>query len=254
MYAADDDNQMRDAVLIIPGGAYFCVCADREGEPVALRFVSMGVNAFVLNYTVADKGHQPQLGLKPLADTSMAMAYIRNNAQRYRINPGRVFAIGFSAGAHLAGSLATLWHLPKLRKMLPDIGEANRPDGVVLCYSVVTMGEKTEVNTRHNIAGEDEELRSLFSLEHRVDSRTPPMYIMHTSTDAGVPAENALLMASACAAAGVKWELHVWSRGEHGIALADETTWRGRDGWRVQEAEEWPKSVFRWMQSQKDTL
>lgn len=104
-YIADVKNPVRDAMLVIPGGGYGCVCSDREGEPIALAFVARGMNAFVLHYTV-----KPPHKYSALAEASLAVAHIKENAEEYSINPERVFVSGFSAGGHLAGSLGTLWH------------------------------------------------------------------------------------------------------------------------------------------------
>ena len=60
----------RPAVLICPGGAYMN-CSDREAEPVALKFASMGYHAFVLRYSVYGEGDDcfPDLS-KPLGAKS----------------------------------------------------------------------------------------------------------------------------------------------------------------------------------------
>ena len=52
-FGNDDRSEKADAMLVIPGGGYGCVCSDREGEPIGLGFMSHGYNAFVLQYNVA---------------------------------------------------------------------------------------------------------------------------------------------------------------------------------------------------------
>ena len=78
---------VKDAILVIPGGGYDCVCYDREGEPIALDFVGRGMAAFVLHYSVREKARFP----RPLIQASKAMKYIKDNSERYIINPERVF-------------------------------------------------------------------------------------------------------------------------------------------------------------------
>ena len=218
VYAADEAYSQRDALLVIPGGAYRGVCADREGEPIALRFLAAGVNAFVLNYTVSSG---ECLDLQPLCDASVAMRYIRENADKYHVNPNRVFAVGFSAGGHLAASLATLWHEPRLQEKLPGMGDMNRPEGAIL----------------------------FFSIEKHVDEKSAPAFFMHTSTDQAVPVENSLVTAKAYAAAKVPHELHIYPEGLHGVALANEVTWQGNPNWLSKGAESWPDEALRWMRS-----
>ena len=119
-YGNDDRSEVADAMLVIPGGGYGAVCADREGEPIALSYLTKGINAFVLHYSVGSEINDP---LDPLTEASLAMLHIRANAQKYNIDPARVFAVGFSAGGHLAGSLGTLWNDAELQAHLPEAGE-----------------------------------------------------------------------------------------------------------------------------------
>ena len=95
VYAINDERLTpRDAVLIIPGGGYSNVALDIDGEKGALAYVSRGVNAFVLNYIELRENDSYPVHLERCA---LAMAYIRNNAEKYNVNPERVFALGFSA-------------------------------------------------------------------------------------------------------------------------------------------------------------
>jgi len=246
VYAADEAYSPRDALLVIPGGAYRGVCADREGEPIALRFLAAGVNAFVLNYTVSSG---ECLDLQPLCDASVAMRYIRENADKYHVNPNRVFAVGFSAGGHLAASLATLWHEKRLQEKLPGMGDMNRPEGAILCYPVLTMNEYTNGATCDSLTGGDKALMEFFSIEKHVDEKSAPAFFMHTSTDQAVPVENSLVTAQAYAAAKVPHELHIYPDGLHGVALANEVTWQGNPNWLSKGAESWPDEALRWMRS-----
>ena len=98
LYLPDDIyGRKKDSILVIPGGGYSCVCSDREGEPVALAFAAKGFNAFVLHYSVGEKALFP----RPLIEASMAIKYIKDNAEKHCGDPERVFVTGFSAGGHL---------------------------------------------------------------------------------------------------------------------------------------------------------
>ncbi|MBR2916369.1 MAG: alpha/beta hydrolase, partial [Clostridia bacterium] len=69
-YIADENSSsVRKAILIIPGGAYGKVEANREGEPIAMAFLERGYNAFVLHYTVGLKKPFPA----QLIEASMAV-------------------------------------------------------------------------------------------------------------------------------------------------------------------------------------
>lgn len=202
--------RVRPAMLVIPGGGYQFV-SEREGEPVALRFVAAGYAAFRLNYTIN------RTYPTPLIEGSMAMAYIRENAEKYCVDPAHVAAVGFSAGGHLTAMLATLFDDENVKKAL---GARNvRPDAVVLSYPVITTGENTHVGTAETISGGDAALKKALSLETRVTAESSPAFLWHTYEDNAVPVVNSLLFAQAYIAAGVPCELHVFERGWHGLSL-----------------------------------
>ena len=125
-------EKKRGAVLILPGGSYRYT-SPREAEPVALQFNAAGFHAFVLDYRVA-----PSRYPKPLLDASKAMCIIRENADNWKIDSGKIAVCGFSAGGHLAASLGVHWQKDYL-KSVPGVSEGlNRPDALILCYPVIS--------------------------------------------------------------------------------------------------------------------
>ncbi len=233
----DADGLKGDAILVIPGGGYAQVCSDREGEPVALSYLSKGIKPFVLNYSVGKDaaGHQP------LIEASAAIAYIKANKERYGIT-GKVYAVGFSAGGHLAASLATMWHRKEvIEKANISYGE-NRPDAVVLCYPVISGVSNAHTGSFYNIIGSKtptEEQLYYYSAEKHVDEKAVPAFIMHTATDDLVPVQNSLYMATAYADNNIPFELHIYPEAPHGIALANEITSRGNSCWEKPQAARW---------------
>ena len=227
-----------EAILVIPGGGYGAVCTDREGEPIALSYLSKGVMAFVLHYSV---GADAPKNL-PLVEASKAIAYIRRNAERFKINKDKIYAVGFSAGGHLCGSLGTLWHRDEIvERAEVEYGE-NRPSGVVLCYPVITGGDRAHKGSFYNLIGTktptDDQLDN-YSLEKHVDKRSAPAFIIHTAEDTLIPVHNSLYMATAYADAGVPFELHVYPHGPHGMALANEITANGQASYIDSRYERW---------------
>lgn len=203
-------NEPRGAILICPGGGYQWT-SDRESEPIALQFLARGYNVFVLKYSVAEMAKN----LNPLHEIELAIKHIRDNAIPYNIRADRVFALGFSAGGHVALSSGTL--APK---------EA-RPNGMILCYPVVTAACPTHMGSLYNFCGTDtptEEQKHLFSLDLHVDADTPPAFIWHTENDDSVPVENSKRLAEALARNGVKHELVLFPDGHHGLSLATHET------------------------------
>ena len=205
------------AVLIMPGGGYEHV-SEREAEPVALPFLSKGYVAFVLRYSC-----YPCTFPVALREAAMAMKYIRQHAQRMRIHPKMVAAIGFSAGGHLCGTLGTRFDC----KEVADIGPADqlRPDVLGLCYPVAVSWGRTHDGSFRNLTGSDDDLRERLSLERLVRPDMPPAFLWHTRQDPSVPCRNSLILATAMEEAGVPFALHIYHRGGHGLSVADETVY-----------------------------
>ena len=193
-----DVNRKHPAMLILPGGGYSGV-SDREGGPLALACLGHGYSAFVLRYSVGPNEKYPT----QLNQAEEALRYIRQHADEWNIHPNHIAVMGFSAGGHLAGNLATA-------------GE-ERPDAAILCYPVITAGEYAHRDSFIALGAE-------ISLEKCVDDKTPPTFLWHTANDGLVPVENSLLMASALQQKKIPFELHIFQDGPHGLALCNEQT------------------------------
>ncbi len=226
-FVANTTNYIRPAILVIPGGGYRTVCNDREGEPIAHAFVAQGYNAFVLHYSVNRTRTYPA----QLCEASLAIAHIRDNAAEYKIDPERVFAVGFSAGGHLAGSLGTMWHKQCVYDETGIEYGKNRPTGVMLIYPVVTgLHDFGHKGSFQNLIGTDTPSEADLletSLETNVDEKSAPLFMVHTSNDGTVDIRNALLLGEAYHNAGLTFELHVYPDAPHGIALANPVTGGG---------------------------
>lgn len=238
-------NFKRKALLVIPGGGYNEVCADREGYPIAEAFLPYGYDAFVLHYSVKKKRTFPA----QLIEASAAMKYIRDNAEKFGIDPAKVFAVGFSAGGHLCGSLATMWHLPEIYKEVPMEYGYNKPNGVMMIYPVVVGDKKiSHAGSFINLSGDNdpsEETLNKLSINLNVDEKTCPVFLVHTANDSCVNVKNSLRMADACATNKIPFELHIYPDAPHGMALCNKITNRGVEKWDNPH-NEWVKEAVEW--------
>ena len=242
-YICDLAGENRDAILVIPGGGYGCVCSGREGEPIALSFMIRGMNAFVLNYTTP-----PTHKYEPLYQASMAMKYIKDNAKDFNINPERVFVVGFSAGGHLAATLGTMWCDKEFNKMY-DFKGINKPRGMILCYPVISS-EYPHVGSFCSLLGCDESEKEKwkeFSLELKVSDKTCPAFIIHTAEDAVVPVKNAICFANALAENNILFEMHIYPNGPHGMALANNYTMVNVNEYLDKAYSRWIDDVLVWI-------
>ena len=246
IYLQDVGSLTRDAMLVIPGGGYSCVCADREGGPIALAYYMQGMNCFVLNYSVAEQISSP---FDPLEEASAAMMYIKQNAERFKIDPERVFAVGFSAGGHLAAWLGTDWNCAELQARIPEKGEKNRPAGVVLCYPVITAvgGRESSFDRLYGHEHITQSELDRVSIDKRVGEETVPAFIMHTFDDGRVPVENALLLAEAYAKNKIPLEMHVYPHAPHGVALGTDVTSLGNQDYDDARIARWVADSRAWM-------
>ena len=239
----------RKAVVICPGGCY-AFCSTREGEPVAFQFLAMDCQAFVLNYTA------PAPFPQALHQLARAVALIRSRADEWHIDSSKVFVCGFSAGGHLAASLGVFWNREFVWGPLGAGPGQIRPDGLILCYPVISFGEYGHIQSCRNLQGGKQTYTEEFlSLEKQAGPHVPPVFLWHTYTDKTVPVENSLLFAWALRRAGVSLELHIFHRGRHGLALASEETSKdaddGRGAYVEPVCQSWISLVRAWLQAQE---
>lgn len=246
------EQGMRPAVLICPGGGYFG-CSDREAEPVALKFASMGYHAFVLRYSTYGEGNElfpdmsdavnlpPKESTKhpaPVRDIGKAMLYIHERAKRWQIDMKRVAVCGFSAGAHNTAMYSVYWDKPLLTEYFIVEAEVLRPAAIILGYTLsdYVFMSQTKMNpmdtaffTASKIAflGEkdpSEEMLKEVSPAYLISEKTAPTFLWATAADAMVPVQHSLRMAHALADHGVPFELHVFEEGDHGLSISTQAS------------------------------
>jgi len=237
----------RPLVLICPGGGYGYT-SDREAEPIALAFLSMGYHVAVLRYSCAP-AHYPTA----LLELAESIILIRKNADEWHVNPDRIVVQGCSAGGHLAACLGMFWDEAFLAEKMGLNARQHgwlKPNGMILCYPVITSGEFAHKGSFENLLGDrQEELKEKLSLEKQVTKKTPKTFIWGTYTDASVPMENSLLLVSAMRKADIPVEYHLYSKGAHGLALANKLT-QASDGRCIQEeCATWVPLAHTWMES-----
>ncbi|MBQ8357836.1 MAG: alpha/beta hydrolase [Clostridia bacterium] len=235
----------RRAVIVCPGGGY-SMLSDREAEPIATQFLAAGFATFILRYSVKEGA----ANYTPLKQVALAVKYVREHAADFNVDPAYVFTCGFSAGGHLAASAGILWDAPELKEVLGDAPEGiNRPTGMILSYPVITAGEWAHKGSIRKLCGREDfskEEGDRFSLELHVNDTTPPTFIWHTFNDTCVPVQNSLLLAEAMTAVKVPFELHIFPKGPHGLALCNEQTAKGSENMLNPHCECWIELAIKW--------
>ncbi len=208
------------AIVVCPGGAYQML-ADHEGHSIALWLNGLGITAAVLKYRLGPRYSHPA----PLQDVARAIRTVRARAQEWGVDPDRIGVWGFSAGGHLAATIATRFDAGDSSAADSIERVSSRPTILVLAYPVISMVDGiTHATSRRNLLGPDPspELIAELSADQHVTAGTPPTFLFHTADDPVVPVENSLLFAAALRAAKVPYELHVFAHGPHGVGLAQD--------------------------------
>jgi acetyl esterase/lipase len=227
-------------ILVCPGGGYGGL-AGHEGAGYAEWLAEQGVAAFVLKYRLGSAGYRHPVMLN---DAARGMRLMRSKAVEWKLDPKRLGVMGSSAGGHLAATLVT--HFDAGQPTSADAVEttSSRPDFGILCYAVISMGPNTHGGSKQNLLGTDPtpELVELLSNEKQVTKETPPCFLWHTWDDPVVKVENALEFATALRKAGVKFDLHIYQHGPHGIGLSI-----GKNGAAPNAVHPWALDLLMWM-------
>jgi acetyl esterase/lipase len=215
IYRPAKDKDTGTAMLICPGGGYWNLYWQLEGEEVADWLNSIGVTGIILKYRVPRHSDEikDRPARRPLQDSQRAVSLVRSNASAWGIDPQRIGIVGFSAGGHLA--IATAINFEK--RSYTAIDEIDtiscRPDFAVSVYpGYLKVKDKDELAP---------------GLE--IPAGTPPVFLAHGGADIISPPENSVLMYLALRRAGVPAELHVYANAAHdfGVRPSDQpcSTW-----------------------------
>ncbi len=201
------------AVVICPGGGYTHLAMDHEGYQWGEFFQNQGITAVVLKYRMPHGN--PDV---PVADAEQAMKLVRMNAQAWHINLNEVGIMGFSAGGHLASTIAT-----------QSKGDA-RPDFQILFYPVISMMDGLGHQGSHdNFLGKKvkKKVEQKYSSDMHVTRTTPRALILLSDDDTVVPPANGVNYYMELYKNDVPGSLHVYPGGGHG--------WGSRIGFRYHE-------------------
>ena len=214
------------AVVIFPGGSYAGLTFDFEGVQQARFFVDHGIAAFVVKYRIPSDATMVDKSIGPLQDAQQSMRFVRQHAAEWGVDPRRIGAIGFSAGGHVASTLAT--HFDKSYVDNPERVDL-RPDFLVLVYPVISMEAKlTHLDSRKALLGTEppESRIRFFSNELQVSRDTPPTLLLHAADDALVDVDNSIAFFEALRHAGVPVEARLFREGGHGFFLMPRDRWQ----------------------------
>lgn len=211
------------AILYIPGGGYARVGVGREGSAIARAFAARGFTVFELLYRLPHDGWGagPDVSLQ---DAQRAIRLIRTGAAKWKIDPAKVAAIGFSAGGHLTARLASRSNLKTYEPVDAADEQSARPAVAGLFFPVITMTEPAaHAPSKRELLGVDvtPERIARYSAENDLPADMPPTFLAHAADDPVVNPANSLLMFAALQAAKIPSELHIFEKGAHSLPLKE---------------------------------
>ena len=238
IYIPENSDTGKTAIVICPGGGYGVVCASYEGHKIARAMNEKGVAAFVLKYRLPSDRTCSNKSIAPLQDAQRAIKIVRDNAERWGINPNKIGIAGFSAGGHLASTAGTHFLKSYIQN---DESTSVRPDFMMLVYPVISMQpELTDAGSCRRLLGENptSDMLNIFSNEKQVTENTPPAFLTHAMDDDVVPVENSIRFYEALKAKNVPADMHLFSKGKHGFPLEPASS-------------NWLDYAFQWMKEQQ---
>ena len=224
IYLPEKGKETGAAVIICPGGGYSVVVYQGEGVSTAKELAKNGIAAFVLKYRLPNEAIMTDKTIGPLQDAQQAIKLLRENAVKWNVDPSKIGIMGFSAGGHLASTVATHFEKALIEN---SKGTNLRPDFQVVVYPVISMQQNlTHRDSRKQLLGEQpsQQLIDLFSNELQVKDNTPPAYITHAADDTTVDVDNSIGYFEALRKHKVQVEMHIYPKGNHGFVF-------GRKGW-----------------------
>ena len=221
-YKARADKKNGAAILICPGGGYTHLAVEHEGTAVAEFYTEQGFDAIVLHYRLNDVTQSGSRFPAQYNDVTNAMRLVKSKAAAWQLDPDKIGVLGFSAGGHLASTLATMI-IPADPNATGPERWSSRPAFAVLVYPVISMSAGFRHNgSALNLLGPDASaaMKDSLSTDKRVTAATPPTMLIHSSDDKGVPVENSLAFYAALQQNKVSATMHVFDHGGHGYGMA----------------------------------
>jgi acetyl esterase/lipase len=226
-------------LIVMPGGGYVYLSMENEGSNVARFYTKRGYTVFVLSYRLPGEGWTNRADA-PIQDALRAIRIVRARAAGYRIDTARIGILGFSAGGHVAASLATGYATPLYDPVDAADRQPAKPTFVGLLYAVTTMRPfETHSVSRANLLGPDPDaaLVARRSPLLHIAKDTPPCFVVAALDDGTVPPQCSIDWLTACRTAGVPVEAHLFEHGGHGFGMRLPDTTPGSL---------WPELFLRW--------
>lgn len=205
VYLPNEKKATGRAIVCCPGGGYQHLAMQHEGFDWAPFFTGQGIALIVLKYRMPHGNYTV-----PAEDAEEAIRLVRSHAEDWHINTKDVGIMGFSAGGHLASTVAT-----------HATGET-APNFQILFYPVISMEQgTTHQGSRDNLLGKNpkRKLVNEYCNEQHITKHTPRAFLALAHDDRAVPPINSLNYYEELYANKVPASMHIYPSGGHGFGI-----------------------------------
>ncbi len=206
-------------VVVIHGGGW------RGGNfkvhvPQILEFARRGFVSATIQYRLVPKARWPA----QIEDVKCGVRFLRAHAEKYHIDPERIGAVGFSAGAHLSMLLGTMDKADGLEGSGGHADQSSKVQAVVAFFGPTDLAAKdfpANVNGMiydflGSLPDEKPDVFQAASPVTYVDRSDAPTLIYHGTKDVLVPYNQAFLMTDKLTEAGVPGRVEMLLGANHG--------------------------------------
>jgi Esterase/lipase len=232
-------------MIICPGGG-FTFHSQREEEPIALRFNSLGMHVVVLEYKLIDDEPVFPLALQQMGKT---IDWVKQQANLHHIDKSKIILTGFSAGGQVVAAYNGIGTDPKLRHTYSLEQYDDDFAAVILGYPVIDMTVKNSFPADEKVMYQISTDKTFWQTQAYLNERSKPTFIWQTRTDELVSVSNSLMYVDKMDQLGLPVEYHLFGSGIHGLALGTYVTKKpGKDKYLNAWSAEWINLAFNWLE------
>lgn len=243
---SDFDQEVDYPVVIICPGGGFTFHSDREEEPIALKFNSLGMHVVVLEYQLI--GNEPVYPYA-LQEMSKTIDWINHQPESRHVDKKKIILAGFSAGGHIVAVYNGVATDSKLRTKYQLDQYSGTHAAIILGYPVIDMTVKGSFPNDEKIRRSISPDPTLWQAQNLLNKNSKPAFVWQTRTDKLVYVINSLMYVEKMTELGLPAEYHMFGSGIHGLALGTYVTKKpGKNKYLNAGASKWVDLFLGWLQ------